>query len=753
MALACFLGIHKWNGCECTKCEKVRPHDWSSNCTQCANCGVTRDKNHDWSSDCEKCRNCDETRNNVHLWDGDRCQACGKIIDFVDLLTKLSSTTKIEQAKVIRELCCNSGASPWVSTVANYLDPLNDDDLRNGSAIALSVFADANTVDHLCGVLDVKQENPILLRNVANALCSIADQQAADTLMNWLVSLNAESERCGNSSRFQSMSIKGEQHILKEATHRDIIIALGVLKVSKAVPYLVEALQMPSFLVSDAAINALGELFPAAQSSLENIALNQTLIAERRIEAIEALGSSNDSNAISTLGILIKDDDTGVSMAAARALGQINVSESYEILVNILKDALEGENVLLGRGAASGLENFSDFGAVPHLCSALESNDELIRNNAAYSLANLGDRSGTELLMQMLSDKEKAGHAAEYLGKLQVQRAFQPLTDMLKSADEWDRSHAAMGLGWLGDKRAVPGLRHLLSDSEWNVVLSAAAGLAMLGDLKGFDILLHGLWLSGFSQHQQEVAIKALAQTGDECVVVHLVHALRGAEKKSRIVLVEAIIQLGTPAVDALLVELDDDRPIVRMHAADALGTIGDPQTMKKLAYITENDDNSLVRAAANTALKKIGRLKYHPPSPLVRNLISDNEPRFLEGLNTAVNMADGGKKEGVQAMREAIRILSGKPEVSFHEPGLVITHGFDRYMEAKPKITELARNQALLDDPAHSGDLISAAIFTSEGSDMRDLLNEIYTAGGTKQGYAFQLIYNELRCSTRLSQ
>lgn len=83
MALKCKIGIHSWDGCKCTGCDKTRDeqHDWSKDCEKCSKCGKIRDKQHDWSKDCEKCSDCSKTRENKHDWSNDceKCSICAKI--------------------------------------------------------------------------------------------------------------------------------------------------------------------------------------------------------------------------------------------------------------------------------------------------------------------------------------------------------------------------------------------------------------------------------------------------------------------------------------------------------------------------------------------------------------------------------------------------------------------------------------------------------------------------------------------------
>ena len=63
MNVPCALGLHKWNGCKCCVCGKLR------------------DEGHMWHG-C-KCAACSKTR---HEWDRCRCSACGEARDVYDAL-------------------------------------------------------------------------------------------------------------------------------------------------------------------------------------------------------------------------------------------------------------------------------------------------------------------------------------------------------------------------------------------------------------------------------------------------------------------------------------------------------------------------------------------------------------------------------------------------------------------------------------------------------------------------------------------
>jgi ankyrin repeat protein len=91
MSISCFLGIHYWDHCKCSKC------------------GKTRDNNHDWSKNCEKCAKCGITGPNHHVRIGRRCSVCGA--DMQDILdASLHKAIKEPNINVIHE-CISSGAN------------------------------------------------------------------------------------------------------------------------------------------------------------------------------------------------------------------------------------------------------------------------------------------------------------------------------------------------------------------------------------------------------------------------------------------------------------------------------------------------------------------------------------------------------------------------------------------------------------------------------------------------------------------
>ena len=80
MSIKCLFG-HKWNGCKCSQCGKVRneQHDWDLCKGRCKRCGKRQVEQHEWNG-C-KCLSCGKVRDEQHNWNGCKCSCCGKVRD------------------------------------------------------------------------------------------------------------------------------------------------------------------------------------------------------------------------------------------------------------------------------------------------------------------------------------------------------------------------------------------------------------------------------------------------------------------------------------------------------------------------------------------------------------------------------------------------------------------------------------------------------------------------------------------------
>jgi len=102
MKLLCIFGFHKYDGCKCSACGKIR------------------DQDHDWSEDCEKCLICDKVRVRVlardegHFWVSGKCAKCGKADTGV-----LPSPTSDNYPKTFRKF--GKQSTDWLEIVIYHL--------------------------------------------------------------------------------------------------------------------------------------------------------------------------------------------------------------------------------------------------------------------------------------------------------------------------------------------------------------------------------------------------------------------------------------------------------------------------------------------------------------------------------------------------------------------------------------------------------------------------------------------------------
>jgi HEAT repeat protein len=98
--------------------------------------------------------------------------------------------------------------------------------------------------------------------------------------------------------------------------------------------------------------------------------------------------------------------------------------------------------------------------------------------------------------------------------------------------------------------------------------------------------------------------IRALGKIKDERVLDPLIQQLHSDEFKDDAT--EALVELGSPAVERLVAALKDKEELVRKQAIIALGRIKDPRAVEPLIEMLKDPD-WFTRLAAAAALEQIG--------------------------------------------------------------------------------------------------------------------------------------------------
>lgn len=171
--------------------------------------------------------------------------------------------------------------------------------------------------------------------------------------------------------------------------------------------------------------------------------------------------------------------------------------------------------------------------------------------------------------------------------------------DLLSDPDWVVRREAVITLGEMGDERCVEPLARALRDGDWQVREVAIEALGQVGS-PAVETLLKLLrdW------DVRKYAILSLGKIRDERVLDPLMHQLRNDEFKDDAI--NALVELGEPAVSRLIAALKDKDENVRKSAVLALGRIKNNDAIDPLIEML-GDKDWFTRLTAAAALESIG--------------------------------------------------------------------------------------------------------------------------------------------------
>ena len=174
--------------------------------------------------------------------------------------------------------------------------------------------------------------------------------------------------------------------------------------------------------------------------------------------------------------------------------------------------------------------------------------------------------------------------------------------DLLQDLDWVVRREAVITLGEMADERCVEPLARCLRDGDWQVREAAVDALAEVGS-PAVEMLLHYIrdW------EARKYVLRTMGKIPDERVLDPLISMLKNDEFKDDAT--RALVELGKPAVDKLVMALSNKEDFVKKQAILALGDIKDPTAVDPLIALLQDQD-WFVRLMSAAALEKIGDLR-----------------------------------------------------------------------------------------------------------------------------------------------
>ena len=279
--------------------------------------------------------------------------------------------------------------------------------------------------------------------------------------------------------------------------------------------------------------------------------------------------------------------------------------------------------------------------------------------------------------------------------------ALEDLARKLASSDPEERREAAVDLGRLG-REALPLLFKAIGDPDWRVRKTAVEALVALGG----EAVISGL-IRCLSSHEnagmRNSSIEALVQLGAGAVEAVLA-ALNTPDADVRKFLVDTLGDIRDQrAAPALIASLDDEDENISVSAAEALGKIGDPSAVEPLIATLARTDRGWLDYAAAEALGEIGDDRALGPllASLGRNSL--REP-VLESL---------GKIGGSSAVDALIEALSDKGWLNMPEG------------EGKPGTKKIWVRQKAIEALAKIGDARAVAPITEALNDKQEAVQK----------------------------
>ena len=425
---------------------------------------------------------------------------------------------------------------------------------------------------------------------------------------------------------------------------------------------------------------ALGEIGdPGAVAPLVAVLTDKDSIV--RNAAVEALGKIGDARAVTPLVTALKEADWD-SVAAIEALGKIGDPRAVAPLLAAQRYSRFRESL------AEALDKI-DGGAVEPLLKALTDRDSDVRGAAANALQRRGWQPADDAQRARLAVAQMQWHEAVSLSKAAVEPLLVALKEeesevaivaireksraeglrschdplfrlksgvdpiqkeVIEASQSMDRARARIAHSKRVQNAAANALKEIgwCPKNEWQRVLLAIAQ----GQRDAIEPLVATIKKYGSGVDE---AVEALGNIGDARAVKPLLvlydQTPAGPMRKT---VIQALVRIGSPAVEpltaALTVDIDMSIPfgvtaLGRVGAAEALGKIGDLRAREALlAALT--DGFEYVRAAAARSLGQLGAGEIMLQTVALRDKNADVRVAAAEALKIidharAVELAD----------------------------------------------------------------------------------------------------------------
>lgn len=270
--------------------------------------------------------------------------------------------------------------------------------------------------------------------------------------------------------------------------------------------------------------------------------------------------------------------------------------------------------------------------SIPSLIEALKDPSWTIRKNASKVLVRLGKRSLDPIIAAMRSDDEDVQFWAGEVLSEFGEEGLDKFLEILESDSQSSILCAIGALGKIGSERAVAPLLDQLASDSWTIRKAAAEALWEIGQPAVEQLIVQ---LENANPDVQFWAIQILGEIGDESAVEPLITKLRddSQNEEKKISIIKALGEIEDPsAISELINQLGSSSWFVRRASGEALWQIGPPAIADLIAALEH--DNVDVRYWAS---KVLGEMQAREAVDHLIELLKDEEWSIRSGAAYAL--------------------------------------------------------------------------------------------------------------------
>lgn len=544
------------------------------------------------------------------------------------LLSEFLGVENITTRNLAAEILIKIGGDAVEGLIVHIESP--DHDVRKFVVDVLGLIGDERAVEPICSAL--WDENSNVCCSAAEALGLIGDPSATEPLI-------AAAEKIAD-------------------LRPQVAEALGCLRDTRAVEYLISLLSSDDPLLMYTATEALGKIgSPAALKSLSEIINSDSIeIAGEAFRSALKIADSVNVDLVSHI--------TGERMRSFILDGLISGD------TDVLRYSLQNPELWNDSGLVKGaLDHAAEMpeGVRQELFSQLRKMRSPLRAPLMAAIEVATDNKKL-LLLDILSlfvsqedvqsivsygndsDERVREKAAKILGQIGDEAVLKSLNKLCRDSVGHVRSEAFRAMGWVGSSDSIDELIEGLDDKYPDVRDACVGALVTIGGQQVIDHFTADL--NNTIPERQRLAVRALGWIGEDSSVAPLLSALGNSDPRVRKEALVALSRLGAaPELDQLKILVNDENDSVRQVALTVMASRSPKDAIEVISWFLQGDE-MWIKIHAVSTLKDIGGEEAN--TLLQRVAQNDGGATQLAAISALAEIGDPGVKEFFRSLSGA---------------------------------------------------------------------------------------------------